>query len=123
IYSVYHSSFTVEARCETLRANIVGLLDKSADATTLRMLVKRDVTTFEDTCGAVDPDAVKAFKHLLAARTAPAPQVAPVAPATAEAVQKPIQKLVQKPVEAVKQAAPPNPAPAIVEAKPVRATA
>jgi len=122
IYSVYHSSFTVEARCETLRANIVGLLDKSADATTLRMLVKRDVTTFEDTCGAVDPDAVKAFKHLLAARTAPAPQVAPVAPATAEAVQKPIQK-VQKPVEAVKQAAPPKPAPVVVESKPVRATA
>jgi len=129
IYSVYHSSFTVEARCETLRGNIVGLLDKSADATTLRMLVKRDVTTFEDTCGAVDPDAVKAFKHLLAARTAPAPQVAPVAPATApqqtahEAVQKPIQKLVQKPVEAVKQAAPPKPAPVVVESKPVRATA
>jgi hypothetical protein len=126
IYSVYHSSFTVEARCETLRANIVGLLDKSADASTLRMLVKRDVTTFDDTCGAVDPDAVKAFKHLLAARTTPAPQIAPVAPALPpqQTAHEPVQKPVQKPVELVKQAAPPpQPAPAIVESKPVRSDA
>jgi hypothetical protein len=129
-YSVYHANFSDEARCETLRANIVSLLDKSADATTLRMLARRDVIAFETTCGAVDPDAVKAFNHLLAARTAPAPQIAPEAvPDTTphqtahETAQMPAPKPVHKPVEVVKQAAPPKPAAAIVESKPVRTDA
>ena len=54
-----------------LRGNIISMLDKSTDASTLRMLVRRDVVTFETSCGAVDPDAVKAFKALLAAKDAP----------------------------------------------------
>ena len=76
-YSIYHSNFTVEARCETLRGSIISMLDKSADASTLRMLVRRDVVTFETNCGVVDPDAVKAFKALLAAKDLPkaAPKV------------------------------------------------
>ena len=90
-YSIYHSNFTDEARCETLRGNIVSMLDKSADASTLRMLVRRDVVSFENKCGAVDPDAVKAFKTLLARKPAEA-------------------------VREVKQAEPPKPAP---QAKPV----
>jgi hypothetical protein len=64
-YSIYHANFSVEARCHGLRANIISMLDKSADASTLRMLVRRDVVDFEKTCGAVDPDAVSAFKTLL----------------------------------------------------------
>lgn len=90
-YSIYHSNFTDEARCETLRGNIVSMLDKSADASTLRMLVRRDVVSFENKCGAVDPDAVKAFKTLLARKPA-------------------------EPVREVKQAEPPKAAP---QAKPV----
>jgi hypothetical protein len=42
------------------------MLDKSVDATTRRMLVKRDVEAFEQSCGAFDPDAHAAFKRLLA---------------------------------------------------------
>src|SRR5512141_2408464 len=68
VYSIYRSNFTAEARCETLRGSIISMLDKSTDASTLRMLVRRDVVTFETSCGAVDPDAVKAFKALLAAK-------------------------------------------------------
>ena len=67
-YSIYHANFSAEAQCQSLRANIIAMLDKSADASTLRMLVRRDVEVFETTCGAVDPDAVAAFKMLLAAQ-------------------------------------------------------
>jgi hypothetical protein len=114
VYSIYRSNFTVEARCATLRGNIVSMLDKSADASTLRMLVRRDVVTFETDCGAVDPDAVKAFKALLTAKAAP--KAAP-AEAPKQVVQEPAPK---KPVEIAKPAASPKAAPVtpVVEAKP-----
>jgi hypothetical protein len=112
VYSIYQSNFTVEARCATLRGNIVSMLDKSADASTLRMLVRRDVVTFETDCGTVDPDAVKAFRALLTAKAAPPA-------ASAEPAKQVVHEPVQKPVETVKQAAPqPKPAPVVVEAKP-----
>lgn len=66
-YSIYHANFSTEARCQGLRTNIVSMLDKSADASTLRVLVRRDVATFERSCGTVDPDAVTAFRTLLSA--------------------------------------------------------
>jgi len=125
-YSIYHTNFTAEARCESLRGNIVSMLDKSADASTLRMLVRRDVAAFESTCGAVDPDAVAAFKKLLTAKAAaPAPVAAPVhqPPAVVEQPQQAAHEPVQQPVETVKQVAPPKaaPAPVAAEAKPVEA--
>jgi hypothetical protein len=85
-YSVYHANFSAEARCQNLRANIISTLDKSADASTLRMLVRRDVTAFEVSCATVDPDAVAAFRSLFAARPQPAkmPLAAPPAPAGRE---------------------------------------
>ena len=81
-YSVYHSNFSPEAVCQGLRSNIVSVLDKSADAATLRALVRRDVVSFEQNCKSVDPDAVAAFKSLLNAKPAvakapvPSPQAA-----------------------------------------------
>ncbi|HEU5018229.1 MAG TPA: hypothetical protein VFT69_09685 [Pseudolabrys sp.] len=75
-YSIYHSNFSPEARCQGLRANIISMLDKSADASTLRMLVRRDVISFQQSCGAVDPEAVAAFKQLLAPERLPAIAVA-----------------------------------------------
>jgi len=48
------------------------------DASTRRILVRRDVETFEKTCAAVDPEATAAFKTLLAAEKSP--PVAAVAP-------------------------------------------
>ncbi len=111
-YSIYHTNFTAESRCESLRGSIVSMLDKSADASTLRMLVRRDVATFENKCGAVDPDAVKAFKMLLTAK--PAPAAAPPQQAAHEPVHQ---------AEPVKQVALPKtaPAPVAAEAKPVEA--
>ena len=49
-YSIYKSNFSAEASCQALRANIITMLDKKADASTLRMLVQRDLVTFERDC-------------------------------------------------------------------------
>lgn len=68
-YSIYRANFSPETTCQTLRTNIIGMLDKSVDPTTRRMLVRRDVESFERNCGSVDPDAHAAFKTLLAAPT------------------------------------------------------
>lgn len=78
-YSIYRANFSVETTCQGLRANIVSMIDKSVDAGTRRMLVRRDIETFEQTCGAIDPDATAAFKTLLAADKPAAPVAAPVA--------------------------------------------
>lgn len=64
-YSIYRVNFSPEASCGTLRANIISMLDKNADASTLRLLVRKDVASFERSCASVDPDAVAAFKTLL----------------------------------------------------------
>jgi hypothetical protein len=65
-YSVYRSNFSPETTCQALRGNIVAMIDKQIDASTRRMLVRRDVEEFEKTCGSVDPDAEAAFRSLLA---------------------------------------------------------
>ncbi len=119
IYSIYHSNFTVEARCETLRGNIISMLDRSSDASTLRVLVRRDVAAFETSCGAVDPDAVKAFKTLLMAKTTPPAHVAPPAPAAAPP-QQAAREPARRPAEGVKQVPPPKPTTAGVDARPMR---
>ncbi len=74
-YSMYQANFSAEATCKSLRVNIVRMLDKNVDAGTRHMLVKRDVETFENTCGTVDPDATKAFKALLTANKPATPAV------------------------------------------------
>jgi len=64
-YSIYRSNFSPETTCQALRSTIIGMLDKNVDATTRRMLVRRDIEAFERNCGGVDPDAHAAFRHLL----------------------------------------------------------
>ena len=71
-YSIYRANFSPEITRQTLRSNIVAMIDKQIDASTRRMLVRRDVETFERTCGTVDPDAEAAFKALLASDAPPA---------------------------------------------------
>jgi hypothetical protein len=70
-YSMYKANFAIDTTCQNLRAGIIAMLDKNVDAATRRMLVRRDVATFEQTCGGVDPDAHAAFKVLLAEPPAP----------------------------------------------------
>ena len=77
-YSFYRANFSPETTCQSLRSGIVAMLDKSVDATTRRILVRRDVEAFEKTCGTVDPEATAAFKSLLASEKKTAS--VPVAP-------------------------------------------
>jgi hypothetical protein len=92
-YSFYRANFSPEATCQTLRSGIIALLDKSVDAAARRVLVRRDIETFERTCAAVDPEATAAFKSLLAAEKIAAPPpspaiAAPAAPAAAPKAQR-----------------------------------
>jgi hypothetical protein len=101
-YSVYHSNFSPEATCQSLRTNIIAMLDKSADASTLRTLVRRDVAAFEQNCTTVDPDAVAAFKILLTAKAVP--PVAKTAPPPQAEVKSAAREPAQR-AEAAKQPA------------------
>ena len=79
-YTFYRANFSPEINCQSLRSGIVAMLDKSVDAATRRILVRRDVEVFEKTCAAVDPDATAAFKALLAVdKTVTPVAAAPVA--------------------------------------------
>jgi hypothetical protein len=126
-YSMYRANFSVEATCQSLRANIVAILDKGVDATARHMLVRRDVEAFEATCGGIDPDATAAFKVLLADENKSVPVAAPrlapvatVAPPRADA--KPeavIRKAEPRPAVVPKQSAAAM-APDMSEAKPIQ---
>lgn len=105
-YSIYRANFSPEAKCGTLRANIISMLDKNADASTLRLLVRRDVATFERSCASVDPDAVAAFKALLV-KPAPVAVAAPNEAKRAPAARpEPAKRVVAKTAIANKTASP-----------------
>jgi len=121
-YSFYRANFSPETTCQSLRSNIVAMLDRSVDAATRRVLVRRDIEAFEKTCGTVDPDATTAFKALLAVdKTAAPAAAAPSVPKLqrSETVTKePVRKAEPRPqTPAAKQ---PVTAPAPVVAEPVR---
>src|SRR4029077_18641799 len=121
-YSFHRANFSPETTCQSLRSNIVAMLDRSVDAATRRVLVRRDVEAFEKTCGTVDPDASTAFKALLAVdKTAAPAAAAPSVPKVqrSETVTKePVRKAEPRPqTPAAKQ---PVTAAAPVVAEPVR---
>ncbi len=112
-YSFYRANFSPETTCQTLRSGIVAMLDKSVDAATRRILVRRDVEAFEKTCGTVDPDATAAFKTLLndeKASRAAAGATAPAAPKaqhleSAAKEKEPVRKIESHPQTVTKQPA------------------
>ncbi len=102
-YTMYRANFTVEATCQSLRGNIVAMLDKSVDAATRHMLLRRDVEAFESACRSVDPDATAAFKALLVADKSAAPvKAANTKPAEARVEPRQVEA---RPPVAVKQTA------------------
>jgi hypothetical protein len=113
-YSIYRANFSAETSCQSLRANIVSMIDKSVDARTRHMLVRHDVEKFEQSCGAIDPDATAAFKTLLAADKPAVPQAAPAVRHAEAAPKEPVHKAEPHPQVAAKQAAAPPPAPVTV---------
>ena len=104
-YSFYRANFSPEITCQSLRSGIVAMLDKSVDAATRRILVRRDVEAFEKACGSVDPDATAAFKTLLAVEKTAAPAATvPTAPKA--------QRVETVPKEPVRKAEPRSQVPA-----------
>ena len=117
-YSIYRANFSPETTCQSLRANIVGMIDKQIDARTRRLLVRRDVETFEKACAAVDPEAVAAFKTLLSAEKAPA------AAHRAAPAKEPVRKVELHPAATAKPTPVPVPPPApAASAEPAERTA
>jgi len=100
-YSFYRANFSPETTCQNLRSGIVAMLDKSVDAATRRILVRRDVEAFEKTCGSVDPDATAAFKTLLNGEKASHTAAVAAAPATPK-----VQRVDALPKEPLRRAEP-----------------
>lgn len=97
-YSMYRTNFSAEATCQSLRANIIQILDKGVDASARHMLVRRDVEAFEQRCGDVDPDAAAAFKTLLAVDKGKTPAAQPVVART-DAKPKPVERKAEPKIE------------------------
>lgn len=100
-YTVYQTNFSPDTQCQQLRASIIAMIDKKIDAATRRMLVRRDVETFEKSCGAFDPDAKAAFVTLLQTESRVVP-VRPVPVPKAEVSKAEPAKVEAPKVEAVK---------------------
>jgi hypothetical protein len=109
-YSIYRANFAVETTCQSLRADIITMIDKRVDAGTRRILVGRDVEKFEQTCGSIDPDATAAFKSLLATENpavaaVPTPVAAPAAPVAEPPAKQAVRKADAHPQTAAKMPA------------------
>ena len=107
-YSIYRANFSVETTCQSLRADIISMIDKRVDAGTRRILARRDVEKFEQSCGAIDPDATAAFKTLLAndkPATAAAAPVATPAPIPAAPAKDVVRKVEPRPQTVAKMPA------------------
>lgn len=100
-YTVYQTNFSPDTQCQQLRASIIAMIDKKIDAATRRMLVRRDVETFEKSCGAFDPDAKAAFVTLLQAESRIVPP-RPVAAPKVDVAKPDVAKSEAPKVEAVK---------------------
>jgi hypothetical protein len=61
LYTAYQAHFSTEATCRNLRGAILSVLDRDVDAQAKRLLVHRDLTTFERACALTDPDAKAVF--------------------------------------------------------------
>jgi hypothetical protein len=102
-YTMYRANFSVEASCQSLRSNIIALLDKSVDPAARHILVRHDIQAFEQTCRDVDPEATAAFKALLAAEKGPATAVTATAKPVEAKPEPAARKAEPRPAVAVKQ--------------------
>jgi hypothetical protein len=115
-YTMYRANFSIDSTCQSLRANIVTMLDKHVDASARHMLVRRDIEAFGRNCGIVDPDATAAFKALLESEKT----VSPVAATTAKSAEAQAEAVIRKaergPAVAAKQPAEVQPQAAVIAA-------
>jgi hypothetical protein len=107
-YTAYQAFFSPEVTCQKLRTNILAIMERRIAAEAKHVLLRKDVTEFDKTCGESDPDARSIFQAALQDATAQAnrAQRPGNAPAAAAVVQpKPVA-----PAAAAVAAAQPDPA-------------
>src|SRR5262245_39384623 len=83
VYTTYHTFFSSEVACQSLRGSILQAIDKNIPADAKYRLLRRDVTEFERKCGDSDPDALAIFQGTMLQLQSPAPSAS--APMTAAA--------------------------------------
>jgi hypothetical protein len=92
-YTAYQAFFSPEVTCQKLRTNILATMERRIAAEAKHVLLRKDVTEFDKTCGESDPDARSIFQAALqdAAAQANRAQRPSNAPAAAAVVQpKPV---------------------------------
>ncbi len=65
VYSAYRSYFSADVACQNLRGTIVATMEKNIAADAKRVLLRKDIATFEKDCAAIDPDAKAIFQAAL----------------------------------------------------------
>jgi hypothetical protein len=106
-YTFYRANFSPETTCQSLRSGIIGMLDKGLDASTRRILVRRDVE-LQPTAHPIQRDAephvppaiapsVSATATAPAATASPVPAVAPTLPPPVSIAPAPAQQDVAQP--------------------------
>jgi hypothetical protein len=61
-YSAYQTFFSPEVTCQKLRTNILATMERRIAAEAKHVLLRKDVTEFDKTCGDGDPDARVIFQ-------------------------------------------------------------
>jgi hypothetical protein len=64
LYTTYQANFSGEAACRGLRNSLLTTLEKNVDAEAKRVLVQKDLATFEHACALSDPDAKSVFESV-----------------------------------------------------------
>src|SRR5215475_13457426 len=72
-YSAYHTYFSSEVVCQSLRSSILLAIDKNIPADAKYRLLRRDVTEFERKCADSDPDGLAIFQGAMLQLQSPAP--------------------------------------------------
>jgi hypothetical protein len=70
-YTAYKTFFSPEATCQSLRTNILAIMERRIAPDAKHTLLRKDVTEFDKTCGDSDPDARAIFQAALQDATPP----------------------------------------------------
>lgn len=88
-YTVYRSYFASNVDCQTLRNSLLATMDRATSQDIRRSLMKKDVATFSQKCGAGDPDALAVFTMAMQpVESGQTGAAAPAQPAPASNVEK-----------------------------------
>jgi hypothetical protein len=81
-FAAYQGYFSTDVRCQKLRNDIVGIMERNVAPDTKRSLLKKEVTEFDKLCGEADPEARAIFQAAMSEHPAETTHAA-AAPASA----------------------------------------